>query len=261
MLSLNTVGVFAFYFPCIVLYLKGLNRNDKCQIVKCLNENSMTMLDAESADCQETSVVFKVTNEDDDDEDDEDDDGNDNDVDDDGNGSMGKIETMKRASSTIDIVIGDDGGLVSAAATAAAAASGHHNGNWIDMIIYSNIKYVIVIVFVAYFVFNATVLQVNYKANLSAADLIPRPSYLRKHLINHFQLFDIGPIIMIAFMKPIDYWNRTTFTAIRSLLDDIHSLKSVEPRFEMNWLQDWYFWALRNKELAFFKECEDDPMA
>jgi hypothetical protein len=127
--------------------------------------------------------------------------------------------------------------------------------NLFDFLFDTKLKYFILVLFVVYFCFNLTILITKYKADLPVTDLIPQESYLRKHMVNHQQLFNVGPIIMINFMKPIQYWNVTKFKMIRSLVNDIKSLPSVEKIFEINWLQDTYYAALN--DATFNEDCHN----
>ncbi len=124
-----------------------------------------------------------------------------------------------------------------------------------DLLFDTKLKYCIFFLFVVYFCFNLSILITKYKADLPVTDLIPQESYLRKHMVNHQQLFNVGPIIMINFLKPIQYWNVTKFKMIRSFINDIKNLSTVERLFEINWLQDTYYAGLN--DATFNEDCQN----
>lgn len=124
-----------------------------------------------------------------------------------------------------------------------------------DFLFDTRLKYFIFLIFIVYFCFNLSILITKFKADLPVTDLIPQESYLRKHMVNHQQLFDAGPVIMINFIKPIQYWNATTFKMIRSFINDIKGLKTIEKLFEISWLQDTYYAALN--DATFNEDCHN----
>ena len=120
----------------------------------------------------------------------------------------------------------------------------------------TSFKYFLFALFLSYFVFNVISIVYYVKVDIPVTDLIPKESYLRKHMVNHQQLFSVGPIIILSFMKPLNYWNKTTFYKIRNFINDAKKINTIDGLFEMNWLQDTY---LNAKEKAvYFDECKND---
>ena len=125
-----------------------------------------------------------------------------------------------------------------------------------DILFLTKLKFVIIFLFVAYFLFNLCIIYKYIKVDIPVTELIPKESYLKKHMVNHQQLFNVGPIIMFSFLKPLNYWNKQTFNTIRGFLDDAKKLNEIDDLFEMNWLQDTYYNA--KQKSAFFPECKKD---
>ena len=94
----------------------------------------------------------------------------------------------------------------------------------------------------------------NFKTNLPIIEFIPDQSFLRHHMVNHMNLFNIGPIITIAFMKPLKYWERGTFHKINSFLAEAKQLDNVDKHMEISWLDETY---LNSKAKAeFYAKCK-----
>lgn len=91
-----------------------------------------------------------------------------------------------------------------------------------------------------YGLFNLVVCSLKFHVGIPIVEILPKESYMRKHMINHLELFELAPIINVAFLKPIEYWNATQFHRIRAFLDDVKSVKGMDRRFEWNWLQEVY---------------------
>lgn len=119
----------------------------------------------------------------------------------------------------------------------------------------SKLKYLLFLVFILYFIANSIVCHARFHTNLPITDLIPSKSFLKVHMINHMTLFNIGPIVTIAFMQPLAYWNKSVFTKIRLFLDDCKKLDGMDPLLEINWLNDTYSNG-KLKEI-FFEQCQD----
>lgn len=107
-----------------------------------------------------------------------------------------------------------------------------------DMLFNSKLKYALLLGFLAYLGFNCYILATRLDADLPIVEIMPEQSYLRKHMVNHLELYNIGPVIMFAFLKPLEYWKKSTFNRIRSLMNDAKESGGMEMMFEMNWLQD-----------------------
>jgi hypothetical protein len=99
--------------------------------------------------------------------------------------------------------------------------------NTFNFLFKSKIRYFFMILFGAYFIFNVTVCNFKFSVQVPMLDVIPKDSYMRKHMINHLELFDLAPIIQISFMKPIEYWNANEFKRIRSFLSDAKLVKVI----------------------------------
>ena len=122
----------------------------------------------------------------------------------------------------------------------------------------TKLKYLLLILFVVYVCANFSLVVLKFDFELPVIDLIPKQSYLRKHMVNHLQLFNLGPIIVFSFLKPMHYWNHTTFNRIRLLLNDAKDLHGLDPIFEMNWLQDTFLNAVQKG--VFEKNCKNRPL-
>lgn len=132
------------------------------------------------------------------------------------------------------------------------------NLDYFNFIFESKLKYFLFATFLIYLVFNLTVCLAMSKTELPIVSIIPQESFLRKHMINHLELFNIGPIIIIAFLKPLDYWNINTFNRIRLFLNDAKQIQGVDNLFEMNWLQDTYYHA--KTKANFNEKCRPNPL-
>jgi hypothetical protein len=83
---------------------------------------------------------------------------------------------------------------------------------------------IVVIIFLLYLILNLVVFFEFSQFNLPMVDVLPHQSYLAKHLKNHLQLFDIGPIIMLAFIKPFQYHEESTYKRIMTFIADVQQL-------------------------------------
>ena len=136
-----------------------------------------------------------------------------------------------------------------------SADHGIHRKELFDLLFQTRLKYFIVFLFAFYFILNIFLIIKYPKVDIPLTEIIPSQSYLKKHMVNHQSLFQVGPIITIAFMKQLNYWDKNNFTLIRNFLDDAKKIKSVDNLFEMNWLQETYF---NSKQTAqFYQECEE----
>jgi hypothetical protein len=130
--------------------------------------------------------------------------------------------------------------------------------NLFDLLFKSKLNYVLIVFFGIYFVCNLYVVSYRLRIDLPIEDLIPNESYLKKHSVNHNELYNLGPIIILAFMKPINYWNKTEFNRIRLFLNEAKTVKNIDPMFEMNWLQDTYLNSIQKG--AFEPKCFKRPL-
>jgi hypothetical protein len=133
------------------------------------------------------------------------------------------------------------------------------NFNMFNVLFNSKIRYLLLFAFVVYFAAMSLMVALKLTMNIPIVDLLPEKSYLRKHMVNHLELFDVGPIIMFSFLKPMHYWNVSTFNRIRSMLNDAKTIGGgLELSFEMNWLQDALLSS--RKEGEFDRVCKRQPL-
>lgn len=102
------------------------------------------------------------------------------------------------------------------------------------------LRYLLSFLVLLYALFNLSVCSLKFHVGLPMVEILPKDSYTRKHMINHFELFDLAPIVTVNFLKPRTYWNINEFRRIRSFLDEAKQVKGMDKRFEWNWLQDTY---------------------
>jgi len=121
----------------------------------------------------------------------------------------------------------------------------------------SKFKYILFLLFVFYFAINSIICHTKFHTNLPITDLIPSKSFLKEHMINHMTLFDIGPIVTIAFMKQLEYWKPEVFYKIGAFLDDAKKLDGMDRLLEINWLNDTYY---NGKLKDFFDDKCKDPL-
>lgn len=123
----------------------------------------------------------------------------------------------------------------------------------------SKFKYMLLVLFGLYFVLNTAIVVKNLEPELPILDSIPDESYLKKHMTNHLELYDMGPLIIISFMKPLDYWNVSTFNRIRMFLNDVKAhVEGIHTNFEINWIQETYYNSLSKGN--FVKKCKRNPL-
>ena len=107
----------------------------------------------------------------------------------------------------------------------------------INFFIFNKIlRLIIFIFFLVYLIFNITTCT-RIKVDLPVLQLIPEQSFLNKHMQLHQQHFILGPMVMIVFKTPLNYWQNDTKTKIRDLIDDITSLNDMT-LLELNWIQN-----------------------
>lgn len=100
------------------------------------------------------------------------------------------------------------------------------------------VRYSLAILAGVYALFSIVVCIWKFRVGLPILDAIPTESYAYKHMVNHLELFELAPIAILAFMKPIDYWNASEHRRIREFIDEAKRIKGMDRRFEWNWLQD-----------------------
>ncbi len=107
--------------------------------------------------------------------------------------------------------------------------------------------------FFAYLAFNIVIICHKFTINLPIVDFIPTQSFLKEFMQKHMDLFNIGPIITIAFLKPVDYWEPAVFDSIKKFKTDAMSLPLMNKQLSISWLDDLSFNARANSD--FFSIC------
>lgn len=59
-------------------------------------------------------------------------------------------------------------------------------------------------------------------------------------MVNHQTLFNLGPVVTIAILKPLNYSDMSTVKKIGNFLDTEMSFSSVNDKLQVNWLEDLY---------------------
>jgi hypothetical protein len=124
-----------------------------------------------------------------------------------------------------------------------------------NIIFETNLKYLLLIFFLIYFLFNIFICTFYFKIDLPLIKLIPEESYLKRHMENHIKYFNIGPVLILNFIKPAYYTNNQTYSDIRSLLDDIKGLNGIS-NFEINWFDETIQKSKVNAQ--FYPECQEN---
>lgn len=120
-------------------------------------------------------------------------------------------------------------------------------------------KYVITALFSAYMVANMFVCSYKLQINIPISDLLPTQSYLSKHMRYHLTDFELGPMIMLSFLKPItNFSNTQDFDRMQKFVSDVKQVKGVAG-FELNWMTGF----LQNKKdnANYFSGCELDSFS
>lgn len=99
-------------------------------------------------------------------------------------------------------------------------------------------KYAISILFACYFVANAFVCGFKLKIDIPISELLPTESYLAKHMKYHLRDFDLGPMIMLNFMKPFNASDSQKINKIIQFVDDAKQLDGIA-EFEINLLRNF----------------------
>jgi hypothetical protein len=128
------------------------------------------------------------------------------------------------------------------------------NTSNVNYLKYKKLKMVFFTIFVAYFIFNFTITITRLKINFPMVDLLPKESYLTKHMHNHVNLFNLGPIIILNFVRPLRYWENATFTRITNMINEMRQLDGISG-LEINWLTDVYAQKDSSYSQEFIDEC------
>lgn len=118
-----------------------------------------------------------------------------------------------------------------------SSSSSSLSNRWRTWLKSKKFTYFLAFLALVYALFNIAVCVLKFRVGLPVYEIIPRESYSRKHMSNHLQLFDLAPIVNVAFMTPRPYWNATEYNRIREFINDAKLIKGMDRRFEWNWLQ------------------------
>jgi hypothetical protein len=129
------------------------------------------------------------------------------------------------------------------------------NTSNVNYLKYKKLKLVFFVIFVAYFVFNFTITITRLKINFPMVDLLPQQSYLTKHMHNHVNLFKLGPVVILNFIRPMRYWENATFTRITNMVHDMKQIPGISG-FELNWLRDVYATKSNSFSQEWKPECQ-----
>ena len=98
------------------------------------------------------------------------------------------------------------------------------------------LKWTLFALCMAYFLFNFVITITRLKIDFPLLDLLPKPSYLHAHMQNHVNLFKLGPVIMLTFIKPMRYWENATYDRITRMAEEMKRMPGVG-RLEISWLK------------------------
>ncbi len=98
-----------------------------------------------------------------------------------------------------------------------------------------NYKYIVFFVFILYFTLNLVIIANNAKSDLPLIDLMPSESYLHEHMKNHEKHFALGPMLMVNFIKPLNYAHPETYDKIDSFIKDAQKINGIT-EFTLSWL-------------------------
>lgn len=116
----------------------------------------------------------------------------------------------------------------------------------------TRLKYLLLILFFVYFVFNLVFFSMYLRVEMPMAEILPKQSYLKKHLENHVENFDLGPVVMINFVRHFNYWEPEVQEKIHNFIHDCKNLPGMN-KIEMNWLKETLALLPINKYL--YDEC------
>lgn len=97
-------------------------------------------------------------------------------------------------------------------------------------------KYAISMLFACYFIINAFVCGFRVNIDIPINELLPSESYLAKHMAYHLRDFDLGPMIMLNFMKPFNASDSQKINKIIQFVDNVKQLDGIA-QFEINLLR------------------------
>jgi len=113
--------------------------------------------------------------------------------------------------------------------------------NWsfykFNLLYNTNFKYAVLALFSAYMVANVFVCGFQLKIDIPISQLLPEQSYLSKHMDFHLADFELGPMIMLNFLKPIKWTDTEKFNRIQRLVVDIQKIDGVA-KFDLNWIKE-----------------------
>ena len=124
-----------------------------------------------------------------------------------------------------------------------------------NLLFESKLKYVVLLAFMAYLVFNVLICSFYSLVDLPLDKLIPKESYLTRHMENHVKYFSMGPVLMLNFIKPLNYTENATLNRVQSFLDDIKNTKGIS-KFEINWLDETIQKSKENTE--YYPDCRQN---
>jgi hypothetical protein len=94
--------------------------------------------------------------------------------------------------------------------------------------LFSNVSmFCIFFMFILYFIMNSSICYRYINFDLPMTDLVPAQSYLSKHLKIHETLFNLGPLIMIIFTKPLNYATEENQKRILTFIKEIQNLDGL----------------------------------
>ena len=91
----------------------------------------------------------------------------------------------------------------------------------------TNFKYVILALFSCYFIANAFICSFRVNIDIPLSEILPSESYLSKHMTNHIRDFDLGPMIMLNFMKPINMSDISKWNKINQFIGDAKQIDGM----------------------------------
>lgn len=119
----------------------------------------------------------------------------------------------------------------------------------------TKLKYLLLALFLVYFIFNLVFFSMYLRVEMPMTDLMPQQSYLKKHLESHLENFELGPVVMINFVRPFKYWDPEVQQTLQNFVQDCKRLPGMQ-QMEINWLNE----AIKDKYYSkhYYKECEDE---
>ncbi len=113
--------------------------------------------------------------------------------------------------------------------------------NWsfykFNLLYNTKFKYVVLAAFSAYLIANVFVCSFHLKIDIPISQLPPRQSYFSKHMDFHLKDFELGPMIMLNFIKPIKSTDNGELNRIKQLVASIQQIDGIS-KFEFNWIKE-----------------------